>query len=155
MASLDEVQGLLGALGRAYGAGPLRLDENGDCSLLLNERVPVAFHYDEVGQSLVIESQVGQLPARDPGPVLELAARGNRLGDETLGGTLALGPENQILLMRELAHSRLGLEAMERALAEQVEAAQAWQSRLQGAPDADAGDERMPPHEMFDPSRLA
>jgi hypothetical protein len=155
VASLDEVQAVLGELGRAYGASGLALDESGDCSLLVNQRVPVAFHFDEVGQSLVLESQVGQLPAANPEPVLELAARGNRLGDETLGGTLALGPDGQILLMRELGLARLPLATLERALAEQVEAAEYWQRRLEGGPGAAAGDELMPPHEMFDPGRLA
>jgi hypothetical protein len=121
----------------------------------VNERVPVAFHYDEAEQTLVIESQVGQLPARDPGPVLELLARGNRLGDETLGGTLALGPDNQILLMRELANARLPFATLERALSEQVEAAQGWQSRLEGTPAAEPDERSVPRHELFDPSRLA
>jgi hypothetical protein len=150
MATFEEVQQVVRDLGGAYGVTGLDLDENGDCSLLIGGRTAVDLHYDETEGRLVLESLLGDLPGADVLPVLEMLARGNRLGIDTVGGTLALGPNREVVLQRELPHQDLTLRILEIAVEAQAEAAADWKARLQPAASTPA--ESIPPPFMLDPS---
>ena len=102
------------------------------------KRTDIFFHFDEANQRLIIESIVGELPPENQESTLISLMRGNRLGVETLGGTLALSPKNQILFLRELPHKKLNLSTLERAVSMHATATLDWKERLEGNSDAEA-----------------
>jgi hypothetical protein len=63
---------------------------------------------------------------------------------------LALGPNREVVLQRELPHQELTLRILEIAVEAQAEAAADWKARLQPAASTPA--ESIPPPFMLDPS---
>jgi hypothetical protein len=119
---LDELGTALSDMGRQWGMTDLELDEYGDASLLVQGDMEVFLHFDEVSQSLIVESLLADLGTAPKEETLERLLRANRLGVETLGGTLALGPKDEIMLMRAVATATLNQASLERALVCQANA---------------------------------
>ena len=155
MSTLDETAKIVRDLGAAYDIEGLSLDENGDCSLLVDQKTDIFFHFDEVNQRVIIESIVGELPSENQESILISLMRGNRLGVETLGGTLSLSPKNQILFLRELPHKKLNLSILERAIDMHITATLDWKERLEGNSDTETPSSEAPSDfDKFDLSKF-
>lgn len=160
MASLEGVRSLLAEFGDAYGISGLSLDEHGDVSLSI-DGIDVFLHFEEADGHLIIETPFSELPDDDSAPdVLERLARGNFLGYETIGGTLALGPDNEIILMRCLRHHEIDQDILGLAMQAHVQGVRNWIAEVDlGSDDTEPSDEETrsvePPAGMINPAQLA
>jgi hypothetical protein len=150
MATRDQVDVAIKAFAAAARIDGLGLDEHDSCSVMIQDRVQVDFVFDEAGGRLVLESTLGVLPQSGRTDLLLELARGNRLGAATRGGTLAIGPEDEIVLIRQLPHGDLAYPLLEKALVEQIETA----DRFKQLVDAGAVQAAVMTG-MLDPTRMA
>ena len=131
MATLEDVQKLLSEFGQAYGVADLALDDAGDASIVVDETTTLFLHFDDGAERLILETPVGHVPATDEGDALELLMQANHLGFGTFGGTLALGPDDQVLLMRALTHKKLDHDVFGLAVQAHVEGVRFWEEQLE------------------------
>lgn len=154
MATRAQVEESIGTFAETIGLAGLAFDRTDSCSVMIEERIPIDFFFDEAEGRLVLETVLGVLPETGRGTLVAKLARGNTLGIETRGGTLALGPDGEILLMRELRHAAFDYPMLERALIDQIEAADRWRQEVEGGAD-EAGEPELAAFGMFDPTRFA
>jgi hypothetical protein len=150
MATRAQVDKALTEFGGSAGIAGLALDETDSCSLLINDDIQIDLQLDEAGGRLVLESVLGALPEARASATLLRLLHGNRLGIATNGGTLALGPANEIVLLRELRPAALDGPTLVRAIEQQAESARDWRQVLEDAPA-----ETIDRSSMLDPSRFA
>lgn len=150
MATRQQVEAAIAAFATAARINGLALDAQDSCSVMIQERVQVDLIFDEAAGRLVLESTLGVLPRSGRTAMLLELARGNRLGAATRGGTLAIGPDDEIVLMRELPHAELDYPLLEQALVEQIETA----DRFKEVVDAGAAQSGVMSG-MLDPTRMA
>lgn len=149
MATRNQVEAAIRQFAQAVRLDGLALDAADSCSVMIEDRVQVDLFFDEAEGRLVLESLVGVLPRSGRTAMLLELARGNRLGAATRGGTLAIGPDDEIVLMRQLPHAELDYALLEQALVEQIETADRFKELVEaGSARADvmAG--------MLDPTRM-
>ena len=116
--------------GHAYGIDKLAFDRQGDASILVDNQTLIFLHFDEAQERLIIETYLGELPDDETETMLHVLMKGNHLSIGTLGGTLALGPDNQIILMRALTHTELNQDIFGLAIQAHAHATQEWSARL-------------------------
>jgi beta-galactosidase GanA len=150
MATREQVNAAIKAFADAARVDGLALDEQDSCSVLIRERIDVDLIFDEAGERLVIETPLGFLPETGRTDLMLRLAQANRLGVETRGGTLAMGPDDGIVLMRELPHAEFDYPLLEKALVEQIETADRFMQVIEIG--AKYGAEMTG---MLDPTRMA
>ena len=125
------MQGLLAAFGRQVGLDDLAFGEDGHCVLAI-DGVIVNLECDERRGLLLIYAALG-MPDGDLAAVHAALLHANYLGIETNGMTLALRPQDNMLVMSRWLDTRpLDLQDFEAALQAFVDTAEAWTARLPG-----------------------
>jgi hypothetical protein len=142
MATIDPRQhlnALLDDLGMMLGIGSLSLDEDDRCAFGLDALQAVDLFLDEERGTVLLATPVERLPPTGRRKVLTDMLQANFLWRGTEGATLALGPEDDVLLHRELPLDEgLDLETLHAALQSFVTVAAAWREYLRRRMPEDA-----------------
>jgi hypothetical protein len=134
MATVDPRQhlnALLNDLGLMLGLAGMGLDEDDRCSFGIDAVQAVDLFLDEERAAVLLATVVGPLPTIGRGQILTDMLQANFGWRGTEGATLAVGPEDDVLLHRELPlDERLDLSLLYDRLQSFVGVADAWRSYL-------------------------
>jgi hypothetical protein len=89
MADRETISDVVAAYGRILGLSDLTLDQDGQCHLQFDERLPVSLAVADEGEELVAVAAVGELGPAPPQAAMVLLLDANFLGRGTRG--MALG----------------------------------------------------------------
>ena len=147
---------LIAEIGSQMNLPSLRLDENGQCRLVFDEKTVVDVEQDEAAGRLHLYSVLGRLPHEGREALYEQLLEANLFGRDTGGAVLAVDLfEDEVLLARTLATERLDFTEFAQIMGSFVDYCEAWSQRLAGGGAAvgsatgAAGDETEPPGEGF------
>jgi hypothetical protein len=120
----DQLQRVLGDLGRTVGLVSLALDENDSCALLFDETIRVDLDYDDAGERLVLSARLGPPPAGDARELQAVLLRMNGFWRE-LDLSMALDPASgEVMQLRQVPVAGLDLTRLQNTLAAFVVAAE-------------------------------
>jgi hypothetical protein len=135
MATVDPRQhlnALLNDLGMMLGLAGMGLDEDDRCSFGIDAVQAVDLFLDEERAAVLLATVVSPLPASGRGQILTDMLQANFAWRGTEGATLAVGPEDDVLLHREVPlDDGLDLSLLYDRLQSFVGVADAWRSYLQ------------------------
>ncbi len=135
----QHLNALLNDLGLQLGLAGLGLDEDDRCSFAVSPVQAVDLFLDEERKSVLLATIAGPLPEAGRGQILTDIMQANHAWRGTEGATLAVGPEDDVLLHRELPlEEALGLERFYEHLQSFVGVADAWHDYLERRRQADA-----------------
>ena len=127
------VNALLAGLGRTVGLEDLQLDEDDTCVIGVAGDSPIDLFYSEGedAASITLATVIGEVAEGDRTALLTESLRANLYWRGTEGATLSLGPEDHLLLHRELpVEAGLDLVKLRSVLDSMIEVARAWQIYL-------------------------
>lgn len=135
----QHLNALLDSLGMMIGLSGLALDEDGRCSFGVDVSQALDLFLDEERASVLVATVVAPLPEAGREAILTEMLQANHAWRGTEGATLALGPEDDVLLHRELPlDAALDLAAFHEALRSFLTVNAAWQEYiLRRTPTAD------------------
>jgi Tir chaperone protein (CesT) family len=131
MADRETISDVVAAYGRILGLSDLTLDQDGQCHLQFDERLPVSLAVADGGEELVAVAAVGELGPAPPQAAMALLLDANFRGRGTRG--MALGVEAEtgaVALSARLRAAELSVERLEACLDRLVAVAESWRDRL-------------------------
>lgn len=128
----QHLNALLNDLGLMFGLAGLGLDEDDRCSFAVSPTQAIDLFLDEERGSVLLATIAGPLPPTGRGQILTDMMQANFGWRGTEGATLALGPEDDVLLHRELPlEDGLDLTTFYERLQSFVGVADAWRDYLE------------------------
>jgi hypothetical protein len=128
------VAALLSGLGRVLGQPDIALNEEDRCTVRDGGAVAIEVFFAE-GQglaNLTLASIVGELDQGDRVPFLTELLRANLFWRGTEGATLSLGPDDDVLLHREIpVEESLTMPELRQAMDSLIEVTRAWRIYLE------------------------
>ncbi len=139
MATIEQVQLLLADLGGLVGISSLALNEKGQCTLVVDERIEIGLSFNDGDDTMVMASVVGQMPPEPATDRYAMLLDANFFWRGTGGATLGVERDSgTIVLVEPVALSGLQIGRLEARLGGFVKAAREWTDRL-AAPSAEPG----------------
>lgn len=134
MSIKDTINDLISQFGRQLGIEELALDDNGFCALEFDRAIPLQLQIHPDQERLIVFAEVGFLPEE---PAIETTLnllRANYFWQGTGGGTLSIGEEGAVVLLREVRVEGITYAAFEKLLGTFLDVAEFWQKQLQSSP---------------------
>lgn len=136
MATIEQVQLLLADLGGLVGISSLALNEKGQCTLVVDERIEIGLSFNDGDDSMIVASVVGRMPAEAASDVYAMLLDANFFWRGTGGATLGVERDSgAIVLVEPVALPGLQIGRLEARLGGFVKAAREWTDRLSAPTD--------------------
>jgi len=125
------VTSLFSQLGEAFGLSSLAPDENGYCSVQVDEKFPLHFMVSDDQESLTVFSELGRIdPESQPEIVLEILSA-NLFWRDTRGSTLGIEPASgSVVLLRQLEVQTLTYPGLESVLDGFIKSSEHWLNKI-------------------------
>jgi hypothetical protein len=131
MTGTETIADVVAAYGKLLGFSSLALDQDGQCHLQFDERIPVSLAVAGEGAELVAVAAVGELGPAPAPAVLSLLLDANFLGRGTAGMVLGVEAESgAVALSARLPAEGLSVDRLEACLDRLVSVAEGWRERL-------------------------
>lgn len=134
---------LLAGLAAKLGLDALPVGENGICTLVIDDALPLNIAADSLGRDLILFSPLGELPAAQRGEFMARMLRANGAGASTY--TFGLAPAGDAaLLSARYPMAALDADTLERSAGEFVSVAAHWRAALAAPAPAASQDSQAP-----------
>lgn len=133
----DPVDSALAAFGETIGIEGLCFDENGNCSLQIDEAIQVNVEHEADSRRVMLSASLGEVALEAREAVYAALLEGNLFWSGTGGATLSVEPETRrAFIHQRMPAAEVTAQSLEEMLDRFVSTAEAWARDIQaGAAD--------------------
>lgn len=131
------VDSALAAFGQSIGIEGLCFDEDGNCSLQIDEAIEVNVEHEADSDRIMLSASLGEVALEAREAVYAALLQGNLFWSGTAGATLSVEPETRrAFIHQRMPAAEVTAQSLEEMLDRFVGVAEAWARDIQaGAPD--------------------
>lgn len=126
MAISDHAQQIIQEMGAAIGIPEMALDAEGFCSLSFDDRIDLGLQYNPNNDSLILFSDIGDIPVDRMTDVYRHMLRANRFWQGTGGATLSVDEDNAAAIAQQEPCEGLTAVKLQGLIERFVDAAEEW-----------------------------